>query len=330
MVKVAINGFGRIGRLVFRAGVKDKNIDWVAINDLTDTKTLAHLLKHDSVHGKLDVEVSYDKENLIVDGKKIRVFAKRDPEELPWGELGVEVVAECTGFFRDKDKAMKHVRAGAKKVVISAPSKDADITIVRGVNEHDYDKEKHVVISNASCTTNCLAPVVKVLNDNFGIVHGFITTTHAFTADQRIVDGPHSDLRRARSASINITPTSTGAAVAVAKVIPELAGKLDGIALRVPVPDGSITDLVCHLKKDVTVKQINDLFKNVASKELKDVLEYSEDPLVSTDIIDNPHSSIVDAGLTRVIDGKLLKIVSWYDNEWGYSNRMIDLINMLL
>ena len=330
MVKVAINGFGRIGRQVFQAGHDDSEIDFVAFNDLTDTKTLAHLLKYDSVHGKFKGTVEAKDDGLVVNGKFIKVFAERDPVNLPWKEMGVDVVIESTGFFRDREGASKHLEAGAKKVLISAPGKEVDITIVKGVNEHDYDKEKHHIVSNASCTTNCLAPLVKVLNDNLGIEHGFLTTVHAYTADQKIVDGPHKDLRRARSAAVNIVPTTTGAAKAVTQVIPELKGKMDGIAMRVPVPDGSIIDFVCHIKKDTTKEEINALMKKVAENELKGVLEYTEDPIVSTDIVHNPHSSIFDAQMTNVLEGKFVKIVSWYDNEWGYSNRLIDVIKFLL
>lgn len=329
MVKVAINGFGRIGRHIFHAGFQDPEIEWVAINDLTDTKTLAHLLKYDSVHGRFPAEITFDDNALYIDGKKIPVFAKRDPEELPWGEYNVDAVVECTGFFRTREGAAKHLTAGAKKVLISAPGKDVDFTVVRGVNEHDYDKEKHHIVSNASCTTNCLAPIVKVLVDNFGIKRGFMTTTHAYTADQKIVDAPHRDLRRARSAAVSIIPTSTGAAKAVGEVIPSMKGKLDGIALRVPVPDGSITDFVCELEKDTDLGTIKHIFYNVAQKELKGVLEYTEEPIVSADIVHNPHSSILDASLMNLMDGNLLKIVSWYDNEWGYSNRMVDMVKHL-
>lgn len=326
MVRVAINGFGRIGRHVFHAGFNDKDIEWVAINDLTDTKTLAHLLKYDSVHGRFPGEVKYDENSLYVNGKKIIVCAERDPEKLPWKDLQIDVVVESTGFFTARDGAQKHINAGARKVLISAPAKNPDITLVKGVNEHEYDGSKHHIVSNASCTTNCLAPLAKVLEDNFGIEKGFMTTTHAYTADQRLVDSPHKDLRRARSAAVNIVPTSTGAAKAVAEVIPALKGKLDGIALRVPVADGSITDFVCILKKDTTLEEIKTIFSNVAKNELKGVLEYSEEPLVSTDIVHNPHSSILDSGLMNLMDGRFLKIVSWYDNEWGYSNRMVDMI----
>jgi len=329
MVRVAINGFGRIGRQVFQAGHNDPDIEWVAVNDLTDIKTLAHLLKYDSVHGKFKGRVEHNDEGLIVDGQLIKVYGKKDPAELPWAQLDIDVVVESTGFFRKREGAKKHLDAGAKKVLISAPATEPDITIVKGVNEHDYDKEKHNIISNASCTTNCLAPIAKILNDNFGIVHGFMTTTHSYTADQKLVDAPHKDLRRARSAAVSIIPTTTGAAIAVTEVIPSLKGKLDGIALRVPTPDGSITDFVCELKKDASVEKINALFKQVATNELSSVLEYTEDPIVSADIIHNPHSSIFDAALTKVIGGKFVKVISWYDNEWGYSNRIVDVVKML-
>jgi glyceraldehyde 3-phosphate dehydrogenase len=325
MVNVAINGFGRIGRQVFQAGHNREGINWVAINDLTDTKTLAHLLKYDSVHGKFQGLIEYTENSLIIDGKEIKVFKEKDPENLPWKDLNIDVVVESTGFFTNREGAQKHINAGAKKVLISAPAKNPDITLVKGVNEQDYDKEKHHIISNASCTTNCLAPIVKVLEDNFGIENGFMTTTHAYTADQKLVDSPHKDLRRARSAALSIIPTSTGAAKAVAEVIPHLKGKLDGISLRVPVPSGSITDFVCNLKKEVSLDELKKLFENVSKNELKGILEYCTDPIVSVDIIHNPHSSIIDADLIS-INVKLLKIVSWYDNEWGYSNRMVDMI----
>lgn len=325
MIKVGINGFGRIGRMIFRAA--QGSVEIVAINDLTDTKTLAHLLKYDSTHGKFDGHVGYDENHLIINQTKIPVYKERDPQNLPWAKHEVDVVVECTGFFRDKESASKHLKAGAKKVLISAPGKGEGIfTIVKGVNEHEYKGEE--IVSNASCTTNCLAPIVKVLDDNFGIESGFMTTIHAYTADQRIVDGPHSDLRRARAAAINIVPTTTGAAKAVTQVIPHLKGKIDGQAIRVPVVDGSITDFNCVLKKEASIEEINSLFKNVASHHLKEVIEYSDEPLVSSDIIGNPHSSIVD-GLSTMVIGKNVKIVSWYDNEWGYSNRMIDAIKLI-
>ncbi|MBC8494955.1 type I glyceraldehyde-3-phosphate dehydrogenase [archaeon] len=335
MVRVAINGFGRIGRMVLRAWMThpfhemgEEQLEFVAVNDLTDTKTLAHLFKYDSVHGIFKGSVEHTEHSIIIDGKEIKVFAERDPENLPWNELNIHIVVESTGFFRKKEDAEKHIRAGAKKVLISAPGKGTDFSIVLGVNEHEYDKEKHHVIDNASCTTNCLAPMVKVLNDNYGIESGFMTTVHGYTADQRIVDAPHKDLRRSRSAAINIVPTTTGAASAVGKVIPSLAGKLDGMAMRVPVPDGSITDFVAILKEKVCVEEINMLFKNVAEHHMKGVLEYSNEPLVSTDIIGNKHSCILDALSTKV-NGRLVKIVGWYDNEWGYSNRVVDVLRIL-
>jgi len=330
MIRVAINGFGRIGRMVFYAGFNDPDIEWVAINDLVDTKTLAHLLKYDSVHGRFPGEVSYNNDGILVNGKFIKVFAERDPDKLPWGNMDVDVVVESTGLFTDRAGAEKHLRAGAKKVIISAPAKGVDITIVKGVNEHLYDKAKHHIISNASCTTNCLAPMVKVLHDNFGVVRGFMNTTHAYTADQRLVDAPHKDLRRARSAAVSIVPTTTGAAKTVGEVIPELKGKLDGISLRVPVPDGSIVDFTCEINKDTSIEEINNLFKSVAGYHLKGILQYTEDPIVSVDIIHNPNSCIFDSALTNVIDKRFVKVIGWYDNEWGYSCRMIDVIKLLV
>ena len=329
MVKVAINGFGRIGRMVFRAGYKDPNIDFVAINDLTDTKTLAHLLKYDSVHGHFDGDVSYTDDALIVNNKEIKVFAERDPEKLPWGSFNVDVVVESTGFFRKRELAAKHLKAGAKKVLISAPSEDADLITVKGVNEHLYDKHRDDIISNASCTTNCSAPIIKVLNDNFNVLEGFLTTVHAYTADQRIVDGPHHDLRRARHAALNLVPTTTGAAKAVEKVVPSIRGRLRGMAIRAPVADGSIIVFDCKVAKQVTVEEVNELFKNVSKYHLRGVVEYTEEPLVSSDIVGNPHSAIFDASLTKVIDGNFVQVVAWYDNEWGYSNRMIDMIKVI-
>ncbi|MFH1398591.1 MAG: type I glyceraldehyde-3-phosphate dehydrogenase [Candidatus Woesearchaeota archaeon] len=329
MVRVAINGFGRIGRQVFQAGYNDPEVDFVAVNDLTDTKTLAHLLKYDSVHGRFKGSVEAKPDGMVVNGKFIKVFTEKDPANLPWKELDIDVVVESTGFFTDREGASKHLLAGAKKVVISAPAKNPDITIVKGVNEHMYDKAKHHIISNASCTTNCLAPVVKVLHDNFGVERGFMTTVHAYTADQRLVDAPHKDLRRARHAAVSTVPTTTGAAIAVAEVIPELKGRLNGLALRVPVPDGSITDFVCQLKKDTTIEEINRLFKDVSQYHLKGIIEYTEDPIVSVDVIHNAHSCIFDSALTMVMDGSFVKVVAWYDNEWGYSNRMIDVVKIL-
>ncbi len=329
MVRVAINGFGRIGRQILQAGINDPDIQWVAVNDLTDTKTLAHLLRYDSVHGKSPYPVECDEKNLIVNGKTIKVFAEKDPTKLPWKDLKIDVVVESTGFFTDKAGATQHIKAGAKKVLISSPSKDSDITIVKGVNEKEYNKNKHHIISNASCTTNCLAPMVKVLHDNFGVKRGFMVTAHAYTADQRLVDAPHKDLRRARSAAVSIIPTTTGAAKAVAEVIPSLKGKLDGFAWRVPVPDGSIVQLTAELEKPTDIEKLNWLFKQVSQYHLKGILEYSEEPLVSRDIIHNPHSCIFDAPSTAVIGGNLVSICGWYDNEWGYSCRMVDVIKLL-
>lgn len=330
MVKVAINGFGRIGRMVFKAGHNDKDIEFVAINDLTDTKTLAHLLKYDSVHGKFDGKVEYTSDSLVIDGKKIKVFAEKDPEKLPWKDLKVDVVVESTGYFTEYDAAYKHIKAGAKKVLLSAPGKgDKPIkTIVHGINDDKISKED-LIISNASCTTNCIAPVLYVIQNKFGIKRGFMNTIHAYTGDQNLVDGPHKDLRRARSAAVNIVPTSTGAAKAIGEVIPELKGKMDGISIRVPVPDGSCADLVMELEKDVKKEDINNTIKEAASKELKGILEYTQEPLVSQDIVCNPHSSIFDAQLTNVIGGNFVRIVAWYDNEWGYSVRMIDMIKQM-
>lgn len=314
--------------MVLKAGINDPSIEFVAVNDLTDPNTLAHLFKYDSTHGIFEGNVEARDGNLVINDKHIRVFSERDPLNLPWKEYKVDVVVESTGFFIKKEDAQKHIDAGAKKVLISAPGKGTDYSIVIGVNEQGYDKEKHHIVDNASCTTNCLAPMVKVLNDNFGIEHGLMTTVHAYTSDQRLIDAPHKDLRRARNAATNIIPTTTGAAVAVGKVIPELNGKLDGMAIRVPVPDGSIIDFVAVLKKEASVEEINKLFKNVSDFHLKDILQYSEEPLVSSDIIGNPHSCIFDAKSTKVI-GKLVKIVGWYDNEWGYSNRIIDVLKIL-
>ncbi len=328
MVKVAINGFGRIGRLVFRAGYKD--LDIVAINDLGDPAAMAHLLKHDSVHGPFQADVSANEGALVVDGKEVKFLAEKDPSNLPWGDLGVDIVVESTGIFRTAEGAKKHLDAGAKKVVISAPGKGDGIkTIVLGVNDESLE-EGDTIISNASCTTNCLAPVVKVLQDNLGIKKGFMTTIHAYTGDQRILDFPHSDLRRARAAAVNIIPTTTGAAKAVGLVIPEVKGKMDGIAMRVPVPDGSVVDLVCEVEKDTTAEAVNEMMKNAADGPLKGILRYSEEPLVSTDIVGDDHSSVFDAKMTSVMEGKLIKVVSWYDNEWGYSMRMVDLVKRLV
>ena len=327
--RVGINGFGRIGRNFFRAAMaQGADLEIVAVNDLTDNKTLAHLLKYDTVLGKLGAEVDYNDEGILVDGKLIKVLSQRDPAALPWGELGVDIVIESTGFFTDATKAKAHIDAGAKKVVISAPAKNEDATFVMGVNHKDYDPAVHNVISNASCTTNCLAPLAKVLEDEFGIVKGLMTTVHAYTGDQRIVDGPHSDLRRARAAAQNIVPTKTGAAQAVALVIPSLKGKFNGFAMRVPVITGSAVDLTFEAGREVTPEEVNAAVKKYAEGELKGVLAYSEEPLVSSDIVTDPHSSIFDAGLTRVI-GNQVKVVSWYDNEWGYSNRLVDLTSLV-
>ncbi len=328
MINVAINGFGRIGRLVLRAGIKDKNINWACVNDLTDAKTLAHLFKYDSVHGKYDGTVKNTDDSLIIDGKKIKVLSVLDPQKLPWKDMKIDVVVESTGRFTDREGAQQHLNAGAKKVLISAPAKNADITIVMGVNEKMYDGKKHRIVSNASCTTNCLAPVVKILHDNFKIKRGFMTTIHAYTADQKLVDSPHKDLRRARQAALSIIPTTTGAAKAVAEVMPELKGKLDGLAFRVPVATGSVTDFVCEVEKSTTKEEINQVFSN-AAKKLKGILMYSEEPLVSVDIITDPNSSIFDSELTNVIGGNFIKVVAWYDNEWGFSVRMIDVIRLI-
>ena len=327
--RVGINGFGRIGRNFFRAAIEQgADIEVVAVNDLTDNKTLAHLLKYDSIMGRFNGEVSYDDEGIIVDGKHIKVLAQRDPADLPWGELGVEVVVESTGFFTDGEKAAAHIAAGAKKVVISAPAKNVDGTFVMGVNDGDYDPATMNIISNASCTTNCLAPLAKVLHENFGIERGLMTTIHSYTGDQRVLDAPHSDLRRARAAALNMIPTKTGAAQAVALVLPELKGKFDGLAVRVPTPTGSLTDLTFVATKEVSVEAIQAAVKAAAEGELKGVLEYTEDPIVSTDIVGNPHTSIFDATETKVI-GNLVKVLSWYDNEWGYSNALVRLTSLV-
>ena len=327
--RVGINGFGRIGRNFFRAAIEQgADLEVVAVNDLTDNKTLAHLLKYDSIMGRFNGEVSYDDEGIIVDGKHIKVLAQRDPADLPWGELGVEVVVESTGFFTDGGKAAAHIAAGAKKVVISAPAKNVDGTFVMGVNDGDYDPATMNIISNASCTTNCLAPLAKVLHENFGIERGIMTTIHSYTGDQRVLDAPHKDLRRARAAALNMIPTKTGAAQAVALVLPELKGKFDGLAVRVPTPTGSLTDLTFVASKEVSVEAIQAAVKAAAEGELKGVLEYTEDPIVSTDIVGNPHTSIFDATETKVI-GNLVKVLSWYDNEWGYSNALVRLTSLV-
>ncbi len=328
-VKVAINGFGRIGRLVFRGALDHPNVEIVAINDLTDAKTLAHLLKYDSNHGTFQADVSVDGDYIVVNDKRVRVLSERDPKNLPWGELGVEYVVEATGIFRSREQAQWHIDAGAKKVIISAPAKKEDITIVMGVNEDQYDPAKHHVISNASCTTNCLAPFAKVLQDNFGIKRGLMTTVHSYTNDQRILDLPHKDLRRARAAAVSIIPTTTGAAAAVGLVLPELKGKLDGFAMRVPTPTVSVVDLVVETEKTTSVEEVNAAFKAAAEGELKGILGYEETPLVSCDYRGDSRSSIVDGPLTNVMDGNMVKVVSWYDNEWGYSMRVIDLIEYM-
>ena len=323
--RVGINGFGRIGRNFFRAALEQgADIEVVAVNDLTDNKTLAHLLKYDSITGRFNGEVSYDDEGIVVNGKHIKVLAQRNPADLPWGELGVEVVVESTGFFTDGEKAKAHLDAGAKKVVISAPAKNVDGTFVMGVNEDKYDGTTMNIVSNASCTTNCLAPLAKVLEENFGIERGIMTTIHSYTGDQRVLDAPHKDLRRARAAALNMIPTKTGAAQAVALVLPALAGKFDGLAVRVPTPTGSLTDLTFIAKKEVSVEAVKAAVKAAAEGELKGVLKYTEDPIVSSDIVGDPHTSIFDATETKVI-GNLVKVLSWYDNEWGYSNALVRL-----
>jgi len=327
--KIAINGFGRIGRNVFRAALSRKGVEVVAINDLTNANTLAHLLKYDSVHGKLDADVQVDNGNLIVNGRTIQVLAQRNPQDLPWAELGIDIVVESTGFFTKREDAAKHLEAGAKKVIISAPATGEDITIVMGVNEDQYDADAHNVISNASCTTNCLAPFAKVLNDKFGIKRGMMTTIHSYTNDQQILDLPHSDLRRARAAAENMIPTSTGAAKAVALVLPELKGKLNGGAVRVPTPNVSLVDLVAELEKEVTVEEINNALKEAAEGELKGILGYSEEPLVSGDYNGNNHSSTIDSLSTMVMEGQMVKVISWYDNETGYSTRVVDLVEYI-
>ncbi|WP_068672993.1 type I glyceraldehyde-3-phosphate dehydrogenase [Oceanobacillus sp. Castelsardo] len=324
-VKVGINGFGRIGRNVFRQALKNDNVEIVAVNDLTDANMLAHLLKYDSIHGILEEEVTVNGSNIAVGGKEFKVLSERDPAQLGWGDLGVDIVIESTGRFTNAEDAKKHIEAGAKKVIISAPASNEDLTIVMGVNNDKYDPSQHNIVSNASCTTNCLAPFAKVLNDTFGIKRGLMTTIHSYTNDQQILDLPHKDYRRARAAAENIIPTTTGAAKAVSLVLPELEGKLNGMAVRVPTPDGSLTDLVAELEKDVTVDDINNAFREAAQGPLKGVMEYSELPLVSRDIVGNTHSSIVDGLSTMVMENNMVKVVSWYDNEMGYSTRCVDL-----
>jgi glyceraldehyde 3-phosphate dehydrogenase (phosphorylating) len=336
-VRVGINGFGRIGRNAFRAAhdrglTTGSEIDWVAVNDLTDAKTLAHLLRYDSVLGPFPGTVEHSEHALQVDGRELKVLAERDPAALPWGELGVDVVIECTGLFTDRDSAAKHLAQGARKVIISAPATDPDVTVAIGVNfEQAYDRERHAVISNASCTTNCLAPVAKVLNDAVGIERGLMTTIHAYTADQRLQDLPHKDLRRARAAAINLIPASTGAAKAIGLVIPELQGKLGGFAVRAPVPTGSVVDLTVQCSRETSAQEINAAMRAASeSAPLAGIMQYSEDPLVSTDIVRSPYSAIVDSLLTTVIDGTMAKVIAWYDNEWGYSNRLVDLVQRVL
>jgi glyceraldehyde 3-phosphate dehydrogenase len=328
-VKVGINGFGRIGRIMFRASLADPEIDYVAVNDITDPKTLAHLLKYDSVFGTLDAEVGYGDDCVRVNGKSIRVFKIKDPGEIDWSSLGAQIVVESTGLFTKAEDARKHLKGSVKKVIISAPAKNEDLTVVLGVNDQAYDPAKHDVISNASCTTNCLAPAAKVVHENFKILKGSMTTIHAYTNDQRILDFPHKDLRRARAAALSMIPTTTGAAKAVGLVLPELKGKLDGYAMRVPTPDVSVVDLVALVEKPTTTEEVNAAFKRAAEGPLKGILQYSEEELVSRDFLGNSHSSIVDAGFTKVIDGTCVKVTAWYDNEWGYSCRLRDLIKFV-
>jgi glyceraldehyde 3-phosphate dehydrogenase len=328
-IKVGINGFGRIGRNVVRAGLDRSNIEFVAANDLTDTKTLAHLLKYDSILGPLHQEVKADGDAIVVGGKRIRIFATKDPAELDWASVGAQIVIESTGKFTDKKDAEKHLRGPVKKVIISAPATNEDVTLVLGVNDNMYDPAKHKVISNASCTTNCLGPVAKVLHEKFGIEKGSMTTIHSYTNDQTVLDFPHKDLRRARAAALNMIPTTTGAAKAIGLVMPELKGKLDGYAMRVPTPDVSVVDLVVVTSKKTTAEEVNKALEDAANGPMKGILAYTEDPVVSTDMLHNPHSSIVDAGLTKVLAGDLVHVIAWYDNEWGYSMRIIDLIDFL-
>lgn len=334
-IKIGINGFGRIGRVFYRASLKDdefnKNFEVVAVNDITDSRTLAHLLKYDSVHGVLDKEISWTESSIKIDDKEIKVLSERDPASLPWSSLGAEIVLESTGLFRDRDNANKHIKAGANKVIVSAPAKDPDATLVLGVNQEVYDKDKHNIISMASCTTNCLAPMVKVLHDNFGVNRGLMTTIHAYTNDQRMLDLPHKDLRRARAGAVSIIPTTTGAAKAIGLIIPELQGKLNGLSLRVPVPDGSVTDLTAELKNPADFQEINNAYKKASEGELKGILQYTEDPIVSSDIIGNPHSCILDGPNTMILSGQSqwAKIFGWYDNEWGFSCRLVDLFKFI-
>jgi glyceraldehyde 3-phosphate dehydrogenase len=329
-VKIAINGFGRIGRLVYRAGYKNKDVEFVAINDVADAKTLAHLLKYDSVHGTMNADIKAGNNSIIVDGKEVKTFALRDPEALPWKDLGVDVVLESTGKFTDKAGAEKHLKAGARKVVISAPAKGPDVTVVLGVNQEVYDKTRHNIISMGSCTTNCLAPIVKILHKEFGIQYGLMTTIHAYTNDQVVQDEPHKDLRRGRAAALSMIPTTTGAARAISEVMPEMKGKLDGLAIRVPVPNVSIVDFVATVEKATSREEVNAKLKQYAQGPMKGILLCSEEELVSRDFNGNPHSSIVDLPNTAVIGGKMVKILSWYDNEWGFSNRMLELLSFIM
>jgi glyceraldehyde 3-phosphate dehydrogenase len=329
-VRVGINGFGRIGRNFFRVAYRESDFQIVAVNDITDARTLAHLLKYDTVLGRFEADVRYDAEHIIVDGRPIRVLSRKDPAELPWKDLGVDIVIESTGVFTDRDSAAKHLTAGAKRVIISAPAKKPDITICMGVNHELYDPSQHFILSNASCTTNCLAPVVKVLLKNFGFVAGFMCTTHAYTNDQRVLDLPHRDLRRARAAAVNIIPTTTGAAIAVGEVIPEVRGRLDGIALRVPVPDVSAIQLTAVLEKSVTVEQVNQAFRAAAEHDLRGILAYTDEELVSSDYIKSPYSAVVDGPCTRVVNGNVVSVVAWYDNEWGFSSRLRDLVRWMI
>jgi glyceraldehyde 3-phosphate dehydrogenase len=328
-VKIGINGFGRIGRLVLRAGCDDRALEFVAVNDITDARTLAHLFKYDSIHGRFKGEVAEGKDSIKINGKNIRIFAERDPAALPWSDLGVDIVVESTGLFRSREKASKHIEAGARKVLISAPAKGHDGTFVLGVNADQFDKSRHQIVSIGSCTTNCLAPIVKVLHDAFEIKSGFMTTIHAYTNDQRILDQPHSDLRRARAAAMSMIPTTTGAAKAISEAIPEMKGRLDGVAIRVPTPVGSLVDLVVNVATEVSVEAVNAAMKTAADGPMKGVLEYTEEPIVSTDIVGNSHSSILDALSTMVMGGNMVKVFSWYDNEWGFSCRMIDMLKMM-
>jgi glyceraldehyde 3-phosphate dehydrogenase len=330
-VKVAVNGFGRIGRCVLRAFYEyGHDVDVVAINDLTDPKTLAHLLKYDSVHGVFGADISHGENSITVNGKEIKIFSEKDPANLPWGELGVDVVVESTGIFTKREGAQKHIEAGAKKVVISAPATDPDVTVVLGVNFEEYDKEKHNIISNASCTTNCLAPVAKVIDEKFGISHGLMTTTHSYTNDQRILDLPHKDPRRARAAGMSLIPTSTGAAKAVGLVLPQLAGKLDGLAVRVPTPNVSLVDMTVTLEKDVTKEEVNNVLKEASENSLKGILKFETEELVSIDFKGSAHSSIFDSSLTKVMDKRMIKVFAWYDNEWGYSCRVAELVGKVI